>query len=109
MALFPYGFDAKPEGPRDPCPTRLPDPPTANLEVRYGPKTIFAPSIFLFPGKWAYFPMVLMQSRPAHLNPCTTCPLHPPTAKLEVRYRRDELQAAARVQGLGGGWAGVAP
>ena len=35
MALFPYGFDAKPARPPDPCPTRLPDPPTAKLEVPY--------------------------------------------------------------------------
>ena len=41
MALFPYGFDAKPEGPPDPCPTRLPDPPTAKLEVHHRLKMIF--------------------------------------------------------------------
>ena len=49
MGLFPYGFDANPAGPPDSRPDRLPDPPTANLEVRYGPKCFFAPSIFLFP------------------------------------------------------------
>ena len=41
MALFPDGFDAKPARPPDPCTTRLPDPPTAKLEVHHRLKMIF--------------------------------------------------------------------
>jgi len=47
MALFPYGFfDASPARSPDPCPIRLPDPPTAKLEVRDGLKICFALFVF---------------------------------------------------------------
>ena len=57
MALFPDGFDAKPEDPPDPCPTRLPDPPMAKLEVHHRQQMIFG---FSFPGKWPYSPMEML-------------------------------------------------
>ena len=35
MVQFPYGFDINPARSPHPCPTRLPDSPTAKLEVRF--------------------------------------------------------------------------
>ena len=94
MALFPDGFDAKPARRPDPCTTRLPDLPTAKIGSALWPKNDFWLIYFFVPLKMALFPYGF-DAKPARPpDPCPTRLPDPPTAKLEVRYRRDEVQPA---------------
>ena len=82
MVQFLYGFDASPARSLHPCPTRLPDPPTAKLGSARRPKNDFFEFLFYIPLKMAQFPYGFDINPARSPHPCPTRLPDPPTAKL---------------------------